>query len=74
MLDAHASPGSFGFIFFTFMQAMPKTSPKYAYPMEWDNLAVIPVSTFHHSWRNHQIRSFPRNRARQAAKEGVAFR
>ena len=22
---------------FTFMQIMPETSPKYAYPMEWDN-------------------------------------
>ena len=31
---------------FTFMQRLPETSPKYAYPMEWDNLAALPVSTF----------------------------
>ena len=31
---------------FTFMQRLPETSTKYAYPMEWDNLAVLPVSTF----------------------------
>ena len=30
---------------FTFMQKLPETSPKYRYPMEWDNLAVLPVST-----------------------------
>jgi hypothetical protein len=58
---------------FTFMQIMPQTKPKYNYPMEWDNFAVLPVSTFDHWW-NHQIRSFPRNRARQAEKRGVTFR
>ncbi len=55
---------------FTFMQMVPDTTPKYAYPMEWDNLAVVPVSTFEHWW-DKQIRSFPRNRARQAEKKGV---
>src|SRR5207245_2517637 len=40
---------------FTFMQSIAEASPKYAYPMEWDNLAVLPVSTFDHWW-NHQIR------------------
>src|SRR5258707_15193031 len=58
---------------FTFMQRLPETTPKYTYPMEWDNLAVLPVSTFDHWWK-HQIRSFPRNRARQAEKKGVALR
>jgi hypothetical protein len=58
---------------FTFLQKLPETSPKYAYPMEWDNLAVLPVSTFE-NWWTHQIRSFPRNRARQAEKRGVVLR
>src|SRR6266567_4272352 len=58
---------------FTFMQKLPATSPKYDYPMEWDNLAVLPVSTFDHWW-NQQIRSYPRNRARQAEKKGIVFR
>jgi hypothetical protein len=58
---------------FTFLQRIPETKPKYTYPMEWDNLAVLPVSTFDHWW-NHQIRSFPRNRARQAEKKGVILR
>jgi hypothetical protein len=58
---------------FTFMQAMPETSPKYSYKMEWDNLAVLPVSSYDHWW-NHQIRSYARNRARQAEKKGVVIR
>lgn len=58
---------------FTFLQKLPATEPHYPFPMEWDNLAVLPVSTFDHWW-NHQIRSFPRNRARQAEKRGVVFK
>ena len=58
---------------FTFLQRLPETSPKYAYHMEWDNLAVLPVSTFDHWW-TQQIRSLPRNRARQAEKKGVVLR
>jgi hypothetical protein len=58
---------------FTFMQIMPEIEPKYRYPMEWDNFAVLPISTFDHWW-NHQIRSYPRNRARQAEKRGVRLR
>ncbi len=58
---------------FTFLQKLPDSTPKYPYAMEWDNLAVLPVSTFDHWW-NEQIRSFPRNRARQAEKKGVVLR
>jgi hypothetical protein len=58
---------------FTFLQQVPETSPKYSYPMEWDNFAVLPVSTFDHWW-THQIKSFPRNRARQAEKKGAVIR
>jgi hypothetical protein len=58
---------------FTFLQRLPEVSPRYAYPMERENLAVLPVSTFDHWW-NHQIRSYPRNRARQAEKRGVSLR
>src|SRR5256885_16435580 len=52
---------------FTFLQKLPETTPRYSYPMEWDNLAVLPVSTFDHWW-TQQLRSYPRNRARQAEK------
>jgi hypothetical protein len=58
---------------FTFMQIMPETERRYDYPMEVDNLAILPVSSFEHWW-NKQIRSYPRNRARQAEKRGVVLR
>jgi hypothetical protein len=58
---------------FTFQQRPPDTKPKYPYPMTWDNLAVLRVSTFDYWW-NHQIRSLARNRARQAEKRGVVLR
>lgn len=58
---------------FTFMQIMPDTAKKYDYHMEMDNLAILPVSTFD-DWWNKQIRSLPRNRARQAEKRGVTLR
>jgi Acetyltransferase (GNAT) domain len=65
---------------FKFLQKLPdvpdgftNVSPLYPYPMQWDNLAVLPVSTFDHWW-NQQLRSVPRNRARQAARKGVVIR
>ena len=58
---------------FTFLQRLPETTPQYPYHVEIDNLAVLPVSTFD-NWWNNQIRSYPRNRARQAEKRGVVFR
>lgn len=58
---------------FTFLQSVSDPSPKYSYLFEYDNFAVLPVSTFEHWW-DHQIRSYPRNRARQAEKRGVVLR
>src|SRR5438034_714120 len=58
---------------FTFMQRMPHTSPKYGYPMVWDNLAVLPVSTFDHWW-TRQINDKTRNMVRRAEKKGVSVR
>ncbi len=58
---------------FTFLQKLPESTARYRYSFEMDNLAVLPVSTFDHWW-NNQIRSYPRNRARQAEKRGVVLR
>jgi hypothetical protein len=58
---------------FTFMQRLPETKPKYDYPMEWDNLAAVPVTTFE-QWWERQIGFKARNKARQAAKKGVVIR
>jgi hypothetical protein len=58
---------------FTFMQRLPETAPKYRYPMEWDNLAVVPVSTFDHWWEK-QIGFKVRNKVRLSEKRGVRVR
>jgi hypothetical protein len=55
---------------FTFMQRLPETSPKYSYPMEWDNFAALPVSTYDHWW-NEQIGFKARNKAKQAEKKKI---
>ena len=58
---------------FTFMQRLPETTPKYSYPMEWDNFAALPITTFDHWWT--QVLGFKgRNKAKQAEKKGVKVR
>jgi hypothetical protein len=58
---------------FTFVQKLPETSPKYRYPMEWDNVAALPVSTFEHWW-TRQIDGKTRNMVRRAEKKGLVVR
>jgi len=58
---------------FTFMQTMADKDRHLNFHTEPDNLAILPISTFE-NWWNHQIRSFPRNRARQAEKRGVVIK
>ncbi len=58
---------------FTFMPRLPATSQRYSYPMEMDNLAVLPISTFDHWW-TEQIGFKARNKAKQAEKRGVTVR
>ncbi len=58
---------------FTFIQKVSEPKPKYSYPMEWDNLAVLPVSTFD-DWWNRQIGFKARNKAKQAEKKGIMIR
>jgi hypothetical protein len=58
---------------FTFMQRLPETSPAFSHPMEWDNFAALPVSTFDHWW-NEQIGFKARNKAKQAEKKKIVIR
>jgi len=58
---------------FTFAQNLPSTSPQFSYPMELDNLAALPVSTFEHWW-NRQINGKTRNMVRRAEKGGISVR
>jgi hypothetical protein len=58
---------------FTFLQRVSDTSPKYQYPMELENLAVLPLTTFEHWW-TQQIGFKARNKAKQAEKKGIVVR
>ena len=58
---------------FTFIQKVTETTPKHQYPMEWDNLAVLPITTFDHWW-NQQIGFKARNKAKQAEKKGAVIK
>ncbi|HVS90347.1 MAG TPA: hypothetical protein VHF01_19250 [Candidatus Acidoferrum sp.] len=58
---------------FTFIQKLSETTPKYGYRMEWDNMAVLPISTFD-DWMTKQIDFKVRNKIRKAAKNGVIVR
>jgi hypothetical protein len=58
---------------FSFIPKLPGTTPKYPYPIEWDNMAVLPISTFEHWWTT-QIGFKARNKAKQAEKKGVVVR
>jgi hypothetical protein len=58
---------------FTFIQRLPDTKPRYDYPMEWDNFAVIPIRTFDDWWKN-QISKSTRKHIRRSEKLGVEVR
>ena len=62
-----------GMDLFTFIQRMPATIPEYNYPMEWDNVAAIPISTFEHWW-TRQIDGKTRNMVRPSEKKGLVVR
>jgi hypothetical protein len=58
---------------FTFMEQLTHTTPRHRYPMEWDNLAVVKVSTFQ-EWWTKQIDGKTRNMVRRAEKNRVTVR
>jgi hypothetical protein len=58
---------------FSFAQRLPDSEAKFQYRAEWDNLAVLPISTFEHWWTK-QIGFKARNKAKQAEKNGVVLR
>lgn len=73
MLDSLREVTSHRIDVFTFLQKLSEPQPKYAYLMEWDNLAVVPISTFS-NWWTHQVDSKTRNMVRKAEKKGVEVR
>ena len=58
---------------FTFAQKLPATTPKHKYHIEWDNFAVIPITTFSHWWEK-RVDAGARRAVRKAAKSGVVVK
>ena len=58
---------------FIFSQKIPNTTPKYNYPFEWDNWAVIPLTSFNDWWEKRLPQESRRN-VRRAAKRGVVVK
>jgi hypothetical protein len=58
---------------FTFWQRMPDVKPLYPYHLEWEEIAVLPVTSYE-DWFTKQIKSRVRNQLRKAEKEGLVVR
>ncbi len=54
-------------------RGLPETTPKFNYPMEWDNFAALSLTTFDDWWMK-TLDNKTRNKARQAEKKGVTLR
>ncbi|MFZ0302301.1 MAG: hypothetical protein WAL75_06435 [Terracidiphilus sp.] len=55
---------------FTFSQKLPGTIPLYEYHLHWENVAVIPISTFS-DWWDRRVDPGVRRAVRKATKSGV---
>jgi len=61
-----------GIDLFTFSQHLPDVQPRYAYPLEWDNLAVARITSFDDWWL--PLPQATRKNVRRSAKRGVVVR
>ncbi len=57
----------------TFWQRLPETQPKFAFCMEREPIAAIPITTYANWWEK-QIDAKTRNMVRRAEKKGVVVR
>ena len=57
---------------FSFTQRIPDVHPRYTFPMEWDNAAVIPITTYQNWWE--KLPQVARRNVRIAAKKGIDIR
>jgi hypothetical protein len=57
----------------TFAQKLPDSAPKYKFHMEWDNLAVVPITTYA-EWLEKRAEYDVRKAVKRAKKLGVEVR
>jgi hypothetical protein len=57
----------------SFMQSIGDRVPRYSYHLDYENLAVLPVTSYEHWWKR-QIKDKTRNMVRKAQKGGINLR
>jgi hypothetical protein len=58
---------------FSFVQRLTEQTPRFGHHLEWEALAVVGLSDYHHWW-TRQINDKTRNMVRKAGKKGVELR
>jgi hypothetical protein len=58
---------------FTFAQKLPNSIPKHDYHLEWENVAVIPITTYSEWWEK-RTDAGARRAVRKAAKSGIVVK
>ncbi len=58
---------------FTFWQRLPDEKPHYLYPLRWQSISALPVTTYD-NWISQQVERTARNKVRKAQKLGVEVR
>jgi hypothetical protein len=64
--------GAFRADIFIFTQKIPAITPKYSYPLEWESVAAIPLTTFQNWWEKLPQES--RKNVRRSQKRGVVVK
>jgi hypothetical protein len=57
---------------FTFAQKLPATQPRYSYPVEWDSIAAVHLTSFKEWWE--KLPQETRKNVRRSQKRGVTVR
>ncbi len=58
---------------FTFWQRLPATSPRFNYPMEWESIAALPITTYD-DWFKNKIDENARRAIRKSEKKGLILK
>jgi hypothetical protein len=56
----------------SFCQKIPETTPRYEFHLEWDNWAVVPITSYNAWWE--KVPQETRKNVRRSAKRGVVVR
>jgi len=58
---------------FNFAQKLPDIKPRFNYPLEWENVAAIPITSFEEWWEK-RLPQETRKNVRKAGRRGVVVR